>query len=58
MRAQHLVPTVLLRGVQYDHTKFQDARVARFSLIIHTSASRPHPDLLAATTPLRVVLKG
>jgi len=45
-------------GEEYDANKFQDARVARFSLIIHTSAPRPHPDLLAATTPLRVMVKA
>jgi hypothetical protein len=38
--------------------KFQDSRIARFGLIIHTSVPRPDPDLVAATYPLRVMVRG
>ncbi|KAL6763750.1 hypothetical protein V8C86DRAFT_2489622 [Haematococcus lacustris] len=45
-------------GDEYEHTKFQAARTTRFVFIILTSATRPDPDLVAATYPLRVLIKG
>ncbi|KAL6763753.1 hypothetical protein V8C86DRAFT_2489790 [Haematococcus lacustris] len=36
-------------GDEYEHTKFQAARTARFVFIILTGATRPDPDLVAAT---------